>query len=861
VFRAVTILTIVLAVGFSRGTIAGHIEARSLSFTLPIPSTEVISVAGGVEVRSGGYRPRGDLGDPAIPQHTFRIILPAAVVDESVQVSIQNITASQQSSEPVVPLQLYSDDPDSQERDDGLPLTGGTNMAIYAASGFYPTSFLTGRNLSSSRGWRILDVYVASVRMNAESGTLAIAESIDISVGFNEWKTDGDNDMTVYAAHPVYANTDFISSVVTKQSLQNLLALQDAYAPFVQFAESSVSVPNYDYLIVTAEEIFNERFDNGLWDFIVHKQNYGYHPATITVETIYSLMSGNTYLGDIYNQRAQMIRDYIETFYQNHGIEYVLLVGNPDQKANLTKAHDPDPAGVPMLRCVTGSANSYTDAFYADLFKSWDTDSDGNFGESWSAPGTPDLEVGRIAPVGGYVDSIRINGVTNIVARTNKLKRIFHKMALYDLEIDKSRRYGVLLPGSYMFGSAGDPPGDFMDTVDYRISVQGGASFWSHRLYQDGGRYGLTDAWHDGVPSPEATADLVGGMPNALTAYWGSNSYGLVSWYGHGFYDQVEVSKYDMREGDMMNVDWVWDNPLDLSAYIESSACLNLEPGTDSYSSFDLDGQQERWANLATMLHYNRAVAISANTANGYSITNAGYSATPQVGDVFYMQRDILGRISGGASFGAALRGTRDDAQSTYSSDNKWILKNFLRRNLLGDPSQKLFESIPADDSYEDNDTFVSPATIFNGYLTYGAGSCTMAATNWIRGALAADTDIYKLERLGSGEKKIHVYIYPDLTYEAGCDDLLSDITVRVFDENYHAVTMTEYNDWVDVNDGRRCRLLWWPSGTSGVDTSTFYVWLHPGPFAQEYDLKVYLGGDYVSDIRPTLFTFGCLTR
>jgi hypothetical protein len=859
VFRTVAILIVVLSVVFPHRVTAGHIEARSLSFTLPIPSTEVIAVPGGVEIRTGSYQPRGDLGDPAIPQHTFRIILPAAVVDESVQVTIQNVTGSQQSSEPVVPFRLYSSDPNSQERDDGLPLTGGTNMAIYAASGFYPASFITGWDLTSSRGWRILDVYVASVRMNAENGALAIAESIEIAVDFNEWKTDGGNDMTVYAAHPVYANTDFIAHVVTKQSLQDLLALQDEYAPFIQFAESNVTIPNFDYLIVTAEAIFTERFHNGLWDFVVHKQNYGYHPATITVETIYSLMSTNTYLGDSRNAKAQMIRDYIETFYLNHGIEYVLLVGNPDQNADRTKVHDPDSAIVPMLRCEAGGVNSYTDAFYADLFKSWDMDSDGIFGESWSAPGTPELSVGRVAPVGGYVDTVRIGSTTNIVARTNKLKRVFHKMALWDLEIDKSRRYGMALPGSYMWGSGGDPPGDFLDTVDYRVSVQGGTNFWSHSLYQDGGRYGLTDSWHDWIPAPEATDDLAGGIPNTFTDYWGSNSYGLIAWNGHGLRGEVEVGYLDTDEDDMINTSWAWNNSRDLAAFVGSGSCGNMNPGTDAYNAYDLNEQQCSWANLATVLHYNHVVAIAANTATSYTITNTGYSATPCVSDAFYFERDVVGRISGGAAFGTALRGSRDDAQSTYSSGNTWLLKNFLRLNLLGDPSQTLFASIPADDAYEENDTFMSPATVFNGYLTYGVGSCTMHTTNWIRGMLAADTDIYKLERLGSGEKKLYVAIYPDLTYEAGCDDLFHAITVRVFDEDYHMVSTIEH-DWVDVDDGRRCRLIW-PTEYVGSDTSTFYVWLHPGPFAQEYDLKLFLTGEYVSDIRPSLITFGCLTR
>lgn len=847
---------------------SAHIESQNMSFNLSIPAGEIIQRPGGVllSIDSKKFEPRGDVGDPAIPSRVYRIVLPATTVDESVQVSIAGVTATQHTASLLLPLEALRWKDWVEEREDNLPVVDGKNTAIYDADEFYPASHLINWQLTSSRGWRILDVELAAARCNPQESLLAVATQIQLSVGLNKWVPDNEGDMAVYTNYPVYGNTTYMERVVTTQGVQNWLSLLDDYQIPMQIAESGVSFPNYNYLIVTTDDIFNARFDNGLWDFSQHKNRYGYHPATITVETIYSTISSAGMVGDVHNIKVQQIHAYIENFYRNHGIEHVLLVGNPDRYADSSKVHYPDNDIVPMLKCETtkngNTAVSYTDAYYADLFKSWDTDGDGIFGESWSAPGSPDLSVGRIAPVGGNTFYVCMAGSTNTMARNDKLKRVFHKMILYDLEIDKSWRYGSLLAGSYIFGSTKDAPGEFLDTVAQQILVHGGSSFWTHRLYQDGNRFSVSDVWHDGSPSPEATDDLAAGFPNNFTDYRAATPYGIVTWRNHGNYEVVAVGDQDTDtyEGSMLTANWVWNHPTDDQAFIESSACQNMNPGSTAYSDNDLVKQQESWANIATVLHYNRAVAITASTALGLTATGGNWTASnPIPGDTFWIQRSMLGEVAHGESFGDALKNVRDYLQAHYGINYKLQLKNFFRRTLLGDPSQGLFESLPADDIYEDNDSISTAHQVFDAFSTFGYSACSYDTNVWVRGLFLNDNDCFKLTRLGSEPKAIEISFHPDFTYQTGCtNDLLQGASVYVVDDNFRSFTVTDTKH-TNMSTGEIKRVI----ELDGVGTTTstaLYVLVYPGRYAQSYDINVRIFGDYEPP-RPTVFQFCQNTR
>ncbi len=845
------------------GAHSAHIESQNMSFSLQIPAGEIIQRPGGVllSIDSDEFEARGDVGDPSIPSRVYRIVLPATTVDESVQVSIAGVTATQHTASLLLPLKPLRSDDWVQEREDNQAVVDGKNIAIYDVAEFYPASNLIDWQLTSSRGWRILDVELAAARCNPQESLLAVATQLQLSVSLNKWVPDNQNDMSAYTNFPVYGNTTYMETLVAKQGVQNWLSLLDDYQMPMQFAESNVAIPNFDYLIVTTDEIFNARFDNGLWDFIQHKNRYGYHPATITVETIYSIISSAGMLGDVHNIKVQQIHAYIENFYLNHGIEHVLLVGNPDRYANSSKVLHPDDNIVPMLRCETtrngNTGISYTDAYYGDLFKSWDTDGDGIFGESWSAPGSPDLSVGRVAPIGGYGSYVCINGSTNTMTRRDKLMRVFHKMILYDLEIDKSWRYGSLIAGSYIFGSSLDAPGEFLDTVAQQILVHGGSSFWTHRLYQDGNRFSVSDVWHDGNPSPEATDDLSGGLPNNFTDYRAATPYGIATWRNHGNYDIVVVGDLDTDtyEGSMLTANWVWNHRTDDMAFIESSSCQNMNPGSTAYEDGELIEQQESWANIATMLHYNRAVAITAPTALGLTATGGNWTASnPIPGDTFWIQRSMLGEVAHGESFGDALKNVRDYLQAHYSINYKTQLKNFFRRALLGDPSQVMFESLPADDVYEDNDSISTAHQVFDAFSSFGYTACSYDTNVWVRGLFLKDNDCFKLTRLGSEPKAIEISFYPDCTNQAGCAyDLLESASVYVVDDNYHSITVndTKHSSAITEESWRVIEL----DGVGTTTSTALYVLVYPGRYALNYDINVRIVGDYEPP-RPTIFQF-----
>lgn len=130
-----------------------------------------------------------------------------------------------------------------------------------------------------------------------------------------------------------------------------------------------VSASSHDYIIITTNDIVAN--SDRLAGFIRLKQRFGYSVLVVTEDDYDGL------IGQPPNGRAEKIRQWLINNYVPMGIEYVLLIGNPDP------AFD----DIPMKMCWTRmfiepEGFEYpTDFFYADLTGNWDLDGDLHFGE------------------------------------------------------------------------------------------------------------------------------------------------------------------------------------------------------------------------------------------------------------------------------------------------------------------------------------------------------------------------------------------------------------------------------------------------------------------------------------------------
>jgi len=146
--------------------------------------------------------------------------------------------------------------------------------------------------------------------------------------------------------------------------------------------------PTYEYVIITTNDIVanSEELDH----FVNLKEFMG-HSVKVVTESDYDVL-----IGQPPNDRAERIRQWLVDNYVAMGIQYVLLVGDPDPDNPFDPA---DTIGdIPMKMFWPGyfsrSGREYpSDYFYAELEGNWDLDGDQIYdeGAAFDAPESPDL--------------------------------------------------------------------------------------------------------------------------------------------------------------------------------------------------------------------------------------------------------------------------------------------------------------------------------------------------------------------------------------------------------------------------------------------------------------------------------------
>lgn len=135
--------------------------------------------------------------------------------------------------------------------------------------------------------------------------------------------------------------------------------------------------PPYDYVIITTNDIVAN--SDKLENFINLKELS--HNVLVVTEDDFDGLTGQAP-----NGRAEKIRQWLKDNYLSMGIQYVLLIGDPDPD----DPTDPNDSigDIPMKMCWPRYFSykyreSPTDLFYADLTGNWDLDGDGFFGEDF----------------------------------------------------------------------------------------------------------------------------------------------------------------------------------------------------------------------------------------------------------------------------------------------------------------------------------------------------------------------------------------------------------------------------------------------------------------------------------------------
>lgn len=312
-------------------------------------SAEIVFASGAYEISADGGRWQSiamegfsstfDPGKPQLPLAVRELELPAAAVPGSVELEIvEERSRTLDGSFRIGPAPAALGLPEAGTAADAAP---EADPSVYGRDELYPAAFVTVAATSQRPrpgGGQAVVARVAftPLRHNPRSGSLLLAEEVRVRLRY------------LLAAAPEAA---------------------EAATPAAASAR---------YVVVTTRAIRDA--SRALRSFVNHKARYGYTLKVVTEDDFDGLV------GPYPNGRAERIREWLKRNYQSLGIEYVLLIGNPEPDDPMySRDHVGD---IPMKQVWHDLAGGLfwwgdaTDAYYADLTGNWDTDGDGFYGES-----------------------------------------------------------------------------------------------------------------------------------------------------------------------------------------------------------------------------------------------------------------------------------------------------------------------------------------------------------------------------------------------------------------------------------------------------------------------------------------------
>lgn len=300
-----------------------------------------------ITMEDPGYFPMSSPGDPALPERLFEIPVPQDIDWYSVVLTV-NVR-------------------------EALPLHGSYNIA-------------------------------PNPPLEAKVGEIDQSLEIEYDWGYDKVILDGKNILTYgkdqnYPEEPVemipysqrkewsglnYINNNYVrllyrpflyNPVTQELTLIKTVNVQITFTTTSTSLLSGSSGTTYDYVIITTNDIVanSDRLEN----FINLKELT--HDVLVVTEDDFNGLTGQAP-----NGRAEKIRQWLIDNYLTMGIDFVLLVGDPDPDDPLKPS---DSVGdIPMKMCEPRyfsyeHRDAPTDLFYADLTGNWNLDGDQFFGE------------------------------------------------------------------------------------------------------------------------------------------------------------------------------------------------------------------------------------------------------------------------------------------------------------------------------------------------------------------------------------------------------------------------------------------------------------------------------------------------
>ena len=628
-----------LAAGALQATPAyGAIDAIVVTFESDEYSL-LMNADGSTLIDIDGYAQTGQPDLPLLPERVFYVAIPPAVDPDTVQIEVTGW--EQETIAGSYRLALAVPDVTSA----GIPAQTPVGDSLSPINQ-EPASSVSLVSSGQLRKWRFVRLRFSPVLYWPDSGRVDLVTRLDARLTYDLPLGEQDQESL----------TDTLAEDEAQDLLYNF---DDANSWYSVVGTEDMSGENtYDYVIITTNAI-RANADN-VTKFQYRKQSMGYGVKVVT-ESDYGSLSGQSP-----NGTAEKIRQWLINNYQGYGIEYVLLIGDPN----------PTSGDVPMKMCwprlgTSSYEEAPTDYFYADLTGNWDLNGDQSFGVWGEDTGdggvdfAAEVKVGRI-PV--YNDDY------------NNLNSILQKIMDYEDEVNPtSWRQNALLPMSFSSTTYDGAPLAEQMKADYLI----GASYGTYTLYQQGsGACSLNSSY-------TSDQELRGGT--TVRDRWANNNYGLVLWWGHGSATTAWVGCENC-----------WDNYLFSSSYTSS---LNDDQPAIVFQNSCLNGYPENTGNLQYSLLKKGAISAVGATRVSWFNTGVGYGSfdgsTTNSGIGYeYADRIVAGQAAGDALY---------NAKSSMTPESSTRLMNFYDFNLYGDPSVGVLSQLPPGAPRPANRAWVAP--------------------------------------------------------------------------------------------------------------------------------------------------------
>lgn len=314
-------------------------------------------------------------GEPVVPQKTIEILLPQHKDVEDIEVICDNT---------VDLSDIYSIAPGQE----GVPLNSNEilmptepNMTIYSSSEPYPRYIYEVLSVQHLHGFKILIINLYPIQYVPNIGKLILHSDFTFKINLcSEIVSPG-----VRPCRMIQSDIEYLDV-----RIENPEQISSYESSSTQRSRYSIVDPddNYDYVIITNEELRDSNGQYTFQDLVQSKIEKGLNATIVTVEDIEACPAywwDDPDFGDgepIYNDTQCHIRNFIKDAHDNWNTEYVLLGGDGDGSDVGGESGDNIiPVRYFWSPVFSGVEIICSDVYYSCLDGSFDSNRNGIFGE------------------------------------------------------------------------------------------------------------------------------------------------------------------------------------------------------------------------------------------------------------------------------------------------------------------------------------------------------------------------------------------------------------------------------------------------------------------------------------------------